>query len=303
MTQPTMTQCNADAPQLQKKEYAGKGNFQLSVQAFRRMPLAMTGFYLILGLLLLAAFAPVLTTYSPTGMSAEDRLQGPTLKHLGGTDELGRDILTRTIFGIRLALKTGLISVGLAVLIGVPAGLISGFSKGIADSLIMRLMDGLSAFPPLILAIAVTAALGYGANNALIAIAITYIPTFARITRGEVLCEQEEVYVEAAVSIGATNTRIIMRHILPNIISPLIVQASLLVSHAILAEASLSFLGIGAQPPAPSWGTMLKTSVGYLSRNIWMAIMPGTALFLTVLGTNFVGDGLRDAMDPMIVKK
>jgi len=278
-------------------------NFQISVNSFRKSPTAMFGLFLVLVLFIVAITAPLVTKYSPTEMLAKDRLQGPSLKHPIGTDELGRDTMTRIIYGVRLALRTGLFSVGLSFLIGVPLGLISGFRKGFLDDLIMRIMDGLSSFPPLILAIATTAALGYGANNALIAIAITYIPTFARIARGQVLCEQEELYIEAAKSIGARDSRIMFKHLLPNIVSPLIVQASLLISNAILAEASLSFLGIGAQPPAPSWGTMLKTSAGYMTRNIWMAIGPGTALFLTVLGFNFLGDGLRDALDPILIKK
>lgn len=278
-------------------------NFQVSVNAFRKSPTAMCGLFLVILLIFIAITAPYLTKYSPTEMAAKDRFQGPSTQHIAGTDEFGRDSFTRIIYGSRLALQTGLLSVGLSFIIGVPLGLISGFRKGAIDDIIMRLMDGLSSFPSLILAIAITAALGYGSTNVIIAIAITYIPTFARIARGQVLSEQEEIYIEAAKCIGAKSSRIIFKHLLPNIISPLIVQASLLISSAILAEASLSFLGIGAQPPDPNWGTMLKTSTGFLTKNIWMAIGPGVALFLTVIGFNFLGDGLRDALDPVLIKK
>jgi peptide/nickel transport system permease protein len=278
-------------------------NFQVSVNAFRKSPTAMCGLFLVILLIIIAIAAPWLTNYSPTQMMAKDRFQGPSIQHIAGTDEFGRDSFTRIIYGSRLALQTGLLSVGLSFMIGVPLGLISGFRKGAIDDIIMRLMDGLASFPSLILAIAITAALGYGSTNVIIAIAITYVPTFARIARGQVLSEQEEVYIEAARCIGAKSSRIIFKHLLPNIISPLIVQASLLISSAILAEASLSFLGIGAQPPAPNWGTMLKTSTGFLTKNIWMAIGPGVVLFFTVIGFNFLGDGLRDALDPVLIKK
>jgi ABC-type dipeptide/oligopeptide/nickel transport system permease subunit len=260
----------------------------------------MLGFFLILVILLLAILAPVVAPKAPTEVDVKHRLEGPSATYLLGTDELGRDMLSRVIFGARLALVAGAVAVGLAFIIGVPIGLLAGYRKGWLDDVIMRCMDGLAAFPPLILAIAVAAALGLGTQNALIAIAVTYVPSFARLTRGQVLSEQEEMYVEAARCIGVRHALIVFRHILPNIVAPLIVQASLLVSAAILAEASLSFLGIGAQPPAPSWGTMLKVSVGFLERNIWMAVSPGVALFLTVLGFNFFGDGLRDALDPTL---
>lgn len=275
-----------------------RSNLQIVIAKFRRSPTGLLGLFLVVLVILTAFLAPLLAPYSPTAIHAADRLQGPSSAYWLGTDELGRDTLSRVLNGAQLALSSGLIAVGLAFVIGVPLGLISGYRKGWVDDLIMRLMDGLSAFPPLVLAIAIAAALGYGPRNALIAIAITYLPTFSRLARGQVLCEQEELYVEAARCIGVSDFQILFRHIFRNILATLIVQASLLISAAILAEASLSFLGIGAQPPAPSWGAMLKTSVGYLEKNVWMAVGPGVALFLTVLGFNFFGDGLRDALDP-----
>jgi len=275
-----------------------RSNFQIVIAKFKRSPTGMLGLFLVVLVIFTAFLAPMLAPYSPTTIHPSHRLQGPTSAYLLGTDELGRDMLSRVMYGAQLALSSGVIAVGLAFAIGVPLGMISGYCKGWIDDIIMRLMDGLSAFPPLVLAIAIAAALGYGPRNALIAIAVTYLPTFSRLARGQTLREQEQLYVEAARCIGVSNFQIIFRHILRNILDSLIVQASLLISAAILAEASLSFLGIGTQPPAPSWGVMLKMSVGYLEKNVWMAVGPGIALFITVLGFNFFGDGLRDALDP-----
>ncbi len=280
-----------------------RSNLQISIQKFRRSPTGMLGLGLVMFVVAIAVLAPVLAPYSYTATHPIDRLKGPSAEYLLGTDELGRDILSRVMYGAQYALSSGLIAVGLAFAVGVPLGLFSGYRRGWVDEVIMRVMDGLASFPSLVLAIAIAAALGYGSRNALIAIAVTYLPTFSRLARGQVLSEQEELYVESARCIGASDFQIIFKHILRNIMASLIIQASLLISAAILAEASLSFLGIGAQPPAPSWGTMLKTSVGYLERNVWMAIGPGVALLITVLGFNFFGDGLRDALDPTTKQK
>jgi peptide/nickel transport system permease protein len=271
---------------------------QIAIGKFRQSPTGMIGLTLVTLVVMVALLVPILAPYSATQTHVKDRLKGPSAAYPLGTDELGRDLLSRAMFGSQLALASGLITVGLAFAIGVPLGMVSGFRKGWIDNIIMRCMDGLSSFPPLVLAIAITAALGFGARNALIAIAVTYIPTFARLARGQVLSEQEELYIEAARCIGASDLDIMFRHILRNIMSPLVVQASLLISASILAEASLSFLGIGNQPPAPSWGFMLNVAIGYLQNNLWMSIVPGVALFITVLGFNFLGDGLRDALDP-----
>ena len=287
------------------KEISSKSRsyLQISIEKFWQSPTGVLGFILVSLVILTAVLAPLISPFPPIEAFPQDRLQGPTQNYLLGTDEIGRDLLSRVIHGAWLALRSGIVAVTLAFIIGVPLGLVAGYSRLWVDNLIMRIMDGLSAFPSLVLAIGITAALGYGPRNALIAIAVTFVPTFSRLARAQILSEQEEVYVEAARCIGASEFRIVVRHIFRNIASPMIVQASLLISAAILAEASLSFLGIGAQPPSPNWGAMLKMAIGYLRNNIWMAISPGVALFITVLGLNFLGDGLRDAFDPTTIKQ
>jgi len=255
----------------------------------------------IVGLVILAALlAPLLAPYDPTQQDTRSLLQGPSAAHLLGTDELGRDTLSRAIYGTQVSLQVGIIAVGISLLVGGGLGLVAGYLRGMTDAVIMRVMDGLLAFPTLVLALAITAMLGPSLNNAMIAIGVTGVPLFARLVRGQVLAVRGLDYIQAAQSLGAEHGRIMVRHILPNILAPIVVQASLNMPAAILAEAGLSFLGLGIQPPTPSWGAMLNTAKGYLQRSVWTAIVPGTAIFVAVLGFNFLGDAIRDALDPRL---
>jgi peptide/nickel transport system permease protein len=262
--------------------------------------LAGVGLVIVGIVVLTALFAPLLAPDDPTQKNTRNLLKAPTRQHPLGTDELGRDTLSRVIYGARISLEVGIIAVGISLVIGVLLGLIAGYTGGATDSIIMRIMDGLLAFPALVLALAITAMLGPSLNNVMLAIGITGIPSFARLVRGQVLTTKQLEYVQAAQSVGASDWRLMLRHILPNILAPIIVQASISVAAAILAEAGLSFLGLGIQPPTASWGSMLNVAKGYLSRTAWLAIAPGTAIFITVLGFNFLGDAIRDVLDPRL---
>lgn len=260
--------------------------------------LAVAGLIILAVLVLAALVGPLIAPYGINEISVSDRLLGPSTTHWFGTDELGRDVFSRVLVGARVSLMVGFIAVGIALVVGVPIGLISGFYGGATDSWLMRMMDILFALPAILLAIAILAVLGPGIVNAMIAIGIVYTPIFARITRGSVLTIKQSVFVRAARSLGATDARILRTHILPNVIAPIIVQASLSLAFAILAEAALSFLGLGVQPPNPAWGRMLSEGRGFFEQAPWMAIFPGLAIVVTVMAFNFVGDGLRDALDP-----
>ena len=256
---------------------------------------------IVVGIVIAAAvFAPLIAPYDPAQKNTRNLLKGPTLQHPLGTDELGRDTLSRVIYGARISLEVGVIAVGISLLIGVALGLVAGYTGGAADSIIMRIMDGLLAFPAIVLALAITAMLGPSLANVMIAIGITGIPSFARLVRGQVLTTKGLEYVQAARAVGASDGRLMVRHILPNIVAPIIVQTSISVAAAILAEASLSFLGLGIQPPTASGGAMLNTAKGYLTHTSWVAIAPGTAIFVTVLAFNFLGDAIRDVLDPRL---
>ena len=246
----------------------------------------------------LALLAPLIVPYDPVATSWSLVRKPPTAQHWFGTDELGRDILSRTIYGARASLLAGLISVAIALGIGVPLGLLAGYRGGFADALISRITDAMLACPFLILAIALAAFLGPSLGNAMIAIGISATPVFIRLTRGQVLSVKAEDYVEAARALGNPGWRIAFSHILPNILPALLVQATLSIAAAIIAEAALSFLGLGQQPPAPSWGSMLNAAQRFLTQAPWMAIWPGLAIFLVVVSLNLLGDGLRDALDP-----
>ena len=259
---------------------------------------AMVGLAVILLVVAVAILAPLVAPYDPTAQSWSAVRKPPSLAHPFGTDEVGRDILARIIYGARASLAAGLVSVAIALGIGVPLGLIAGYLGGIVDGLISRLTDAMLACPFLILAIALAAFLGPSLTNAMIAIGITATPIFIRLTRGQVLTVKAELYVEAARAAGIRSWRIAVEHVLPNVLPQLLVQASLTVATAIIAEASLSFLGLGQQPPAPSWGAMLNTAQRFLTNAPWMAVFPGLAIFVTVLSFNLLGDGLRDALDP-----
>lgn len=260
--------------------------------------LAVFGALILLTFAALALLAPVLSPYDPAQASFTNLRSAPSAEHLFGTDELGRDNLTRVLYGARVSLSAGLVSVTLALLVGTLFGLIAGYVRGWLDELIMRVVDAMLALPFLVLAITLAAILGPSLQNTMLAIAIVTAPAFARVARGEVLAQREREYVQAAQALGASGSRTVWRHLLPNISGPLIVQTSLAIANAVLAESSLSFLGLGVQPPTPSWGSMLNTARGYLADAPWLAIFPGLAIFLTVLAFNLVGDGLREALDP-----
>ena len=255
----------------------------------------------MIGLLVaVAVAAPMLSPGHPTKAAPRERSQGPSRAHPLGTDPLGRDNLTRVFYGARVSLAVGLIAVVIGSVIGTTLGTIAGYAGGAADMTISRLIDALLAFPGLVFLIAVSAALGPSLRNSMIAIGVLTVPAYARLSRGQVLQAREQEYVTAARLLGAGRGRVVGRHILPNIVSPLIVQATLASGAAILAEATLSFLGLGAQPPTPDWGSMINISYTYLQQNAWMSVGPGVAIFLTVFSFNMFGDALRDALDPRL---
>ena len=259
---------------------------------------AVLGLIIIAGFVAIAVLAPVFAPFDPVQQSWTAIRKPPSLQHWFGTDESGRDLFSRVIFGARASLLAGLVSISIALGIGVPVGLLAGYGGKWTDALISRITDAMLACPFLILAIALAAFLGPSLENAMIAIGVTATPIFVRLTRGQVLAVKVEDYVEAARAVGNPPARIARKHILPNILPALIVQATISIATAIIAEASLSFLGLGQQPPAPSWGSMLNTAQRFLTNAPWMAIWPGLAIFLIVLSFNMVGDGLRDALDP-----
>lgn len=259
---------------------------------------AMVGLGIIVVLVLMAIFAPLLSPYDPTQQSWSLVRKPPSWAHWFGTDEVGRDLLARIIYGARASLSAGVISVGIAIALGVPLGMVAGYGPGWADVVLSRITDAMLACPFLILAIALAAFLGPSLSNAMIAIGITATPIFVRLTRGQVMAVKVEDYVESARAIGNPGWRIAFRHILPNVLPQLLVQITLTIATAVIAEASLSFLGLGQQPPAPSWGSMLNSAQRFLTNAPWMAVWPGLAIFLTVLSFNLLGDGLRDAFDP-----
>ena len=259
---------------------------------------AIFGLAVLAVFVLLAVAAPWVTPYDPIAQGWMTVRKAPSAVHWFGTDEVGRDVLTRVVFGARASLMAGVISIGIALTIGVPLGLVAGYLGGFVDALISRLTDAMLACPFLILAIALAAFLGPSLGNAMIAIGITATPIFVRLTRGQVMAVKVEDYVEAARAVGNPRWRIALVHILPNILPALLVQATLSIAAAIIAEAALSFLGLGQQPPAPSWGSMLNSAQRFLVNAPWMAIWPGLAIFATVLSFNLLGDGLRDALDP-----
>jgi len=258
----------------------------------------MTGLAIVVFFILLAIAAPLVAPYDPIATSWSAVRKPPSAAHLFGTDDIGRDVLARIIWGSRASHLAGLVSVMLALAVGVPIGLVSGYAGGVLDGTVMRLIDAMLAIPFLILAIALAAFLGPSLTNAMIAIGVTQMPVFARLTRAQVLSVKHEDYIEAARAVGNPQIRIVLRHILPNIVPPLLVQATLATAAAIIAEASLSFLGLGQQPPNPSWGSMLNTARSFMAQAPWMSIWPGLAIFSLVLSLNLFGDGLRDALDP-----
>lgn len=263
-------------------------------------PPALVGLLVAAAVVALAILAPVVAPYRPEASDFTAILSPPTGAHPFGTDELGRDIFSRVIWGARASMQAGVLATAIAVLVAVPIGLLAGYFRGMIDTVVMRLTDALLAFPFLIIAVGLAAILGPSLLNATLAIGVVQAPKLIRITRGEVLSLREENFVQAAIADGAPDRRVIFRHILPNTMNVLLVQATVILPFAILAEATLSFLGLGVQPPTPSWGVMLTAAQPYLGVAPWFAIMPGLAILVTTLSFNLVGDGLRDVLDPRV---
>jgi peptide/nickel transport system permease protein len=277
---------------------APAGPWRRALRRLLRRRAAMIGLTIVFGFIVLALFAPWIAPHDPIATSWSAIRQAPSSGHWFGTDDIGRDVLSRVIWGTRASLLAGVVSVSISLLLGVPIGLAAGFLGGAVDALISRITDAFLACPFLILAIALAAFLGPSLSNAMIAIGVSATPIFVRLTRAQVLNIKVEDYIEAARAVGNPPWRIALRHVLPNVTAPLIVQATLAIAAAVIAEASLSFLGLGQQPPAPSWGSMLNTAKNYVDQAPWMSIWPGLAIFLLVLAFNLLGDGLRDALDP-----
>ena len=293
MSAPSPTAISADAA-----EAPGDSPSRRALRRLFKRRTAVFGLAVVLLMVLLALLAPWVAPFDPLATSFAKVRKAPSAMHWFGTDEVGRDLLSRVIWGGRASLAAGVISVSIAVGVGVPLGMLAGYLGGLVDALISRITDAMLAIPFLILAIALAAFLGPSLGNAMIAIGITATPIFVRLARGQVLGVRAEEYIEAARAVGNAPPRILLRHILPNILPPVIVQATLAIAAAIIAEAALSFLGLGQQPPAPSWGSMLNTAQRFLTQAPWMALYPGLAIFATVLAFNLLGDGLRDALDP-----
>ncbi|WP_066370248.1 nickel transporter permease [Neobacillus fumarioli] len=267
-------------------------------QSFYKNRLALAGLIIVVFFIILAIIAPLAAPYSYDGQTLTDRLQPPSSKHWFGTDDFGRDIFSRVVYGARISLWVGFFSVLGSVIAGTLLGIIAGYYGRWVDTIISRVFDVMLAFPSILLAIAVVAILGPSLQNALIAIAVINIPNFGRLIRSRVLSVKQEEYIMAARAIGMKDSRILLHHILPNSISPVIVQATLAIASAIIEAAGLGFLGLGAQPPTPEWGKMLADSKQYLVQAPWTLFFPGIAIALTVLGFNLMGDGLRDVLDP-----
>lgn len=293
MSEPGQT-VDAGAPLVEEH----RSRFRETIEILLKNRLSVFGL-IVLALVVIAAIGgEALAPYNPEQVDVPNRLLPPSTEHFFGTDELGRDVFSRVLVAARVSLQVGFIAVGISLTLGVLIGLVAGFYSGATDAVLMRFTDSLFAFPAILLAIALLGALGPGIFSAMVAIGIVFTPIFARIARASTLTVKGEVFVRAARSIGASNLRIIRRHILPNILAPIIVQTSLSLAFAILAEAALSFLGVGVQPPDPAWGRMLAEGRDFIRQAPWMGIFPGLAIFLTVMAFNFVGDGLRDALDP-----
>jgi peptide/nickel transport system permease protein len=265
---------------------------------WRRWRLVVTGGIIIGVILFCAIFAPWVAPYSPYDLDVNYMLQGPNAAHWLGTDEVGRDVLSRAIYAARISMQVALIAAGVGLIFGTLIGVTAAYFGGLVDLLLMRFMELLFSFPAILLAVVLMASLGTSIMNAMIAIGIVFIPGFARLARAATEVVLREQYVESARAVGMGHGRIIFREILPNIVAPLFVEAAVAFSYAILLESALSFLGLGAQPPEPSWGNMLNTGRGFMAQAPWLSIVPGMAIFLTVLGFNLIGDGLRDLLDP-----
>lgn len=292
-----MTVAVGAIPSLRRRA-AERNGFRHLAHRFARNRLALVGFIVFVVIVLMAVLAPWISPASPIKTDFTAYLQPSGPRHPMGTDELGRDVLSRIIFGSRASLEAGVISVALAIAAGLPLGIAAGFYRGRLDDLLMRLTDAMLSFPQLILALAVAAVLGPGLSKAMIAIAVVLMPVFMRLMRAQMLTEREREYVDAARAMGAADRRIIWRHLLPNSLAPIVVQGSLNIAGAIITEATLSFLGLGTQPPTPSWGSMLNAAQQYLTQAPWLSFWPGVAIAVTVFAVNVAGDGLREIWDP-----
>lgn len=278
---------------------AGARTWTRSISRFlRRNPLSTLGLVLVILILATTVFAPLFTPYDPIVIEIRNKFDAPNLDHLLGTDSFGRDVLSRILFGGRNTLAIGLLVVVIAFGVGVPIGIFAGFRGGRVDAVIMRFVDAMLAFPSLVLAIALAAALGPSLRNAMLAVAITFTPQFARVARGQAINVRYMPYIEAARATGVGDLRLMVRYALPNSLGPLLVQASLNLGSAILQTASLGFLGLGAQPPLPEWGADVAANTSFLRESPWVAIFPGLAILLTVLAFNLIGDGLVDWLNP-----
>ena len=286
------------APRLEAP--AARGGLRRWWRRFARNRGAVFGLAVLVVIVLMSIFAPLLAPYDPVAQGVGPALQRPSLEHWAGTDSFGRDLLSRIIYGARIALIVGVVSVALAMVIGVTLGLAAGYYGGWLDIVVMRVMDGLFAFPIIILAIAMMAIMGFGVLNVIIAVAVGFIAPFARVTRADVLAVKEEPYVEAARLAGVSGPAIILRHVLPNVMAPIIVQAALRVSGAIITESGLSFLGLGPPPPNPVWGSMIAEGRNFIVMAPHVSTFPGIALMLAIVGLNLLGDGLRDTLDPRL---
>ena len=280
-------------------EATARSMWVITLRRLRRSKTAVVGMVVIVLLLLLATLADVVAPYSPT-QTTLDSISPPTLQHLMGTDLLGRDILSRVIHGSRVSVYVGVVSILLAIIIGIPLGTVAGFYGGHIDNLIMRCMDVILAFPIFLLAIVIMVILEPSTMNVVLALAIVRIPILARIVRGSVLSVKENEYIEAVKALSLSQVRVLGRHVLPNCLAPLIVTSAYNIGNAIIIEASLSFLGLGTQPPTPTWGWDLKQNLQLIELNPWITIFPGLAILVTVLAFNLLGDGLRDALDPRL---
>ena len=270
---------------------------------FRKNRLAFLGIIIVASVVVVAILAPLIQIHDPLQQNISIRLQRPSTEHIFCTDQFGRDVWARIVNGARVALLVAIIAVGIGILFGMPIGAIAGYYRGKVDEVIMRANDAFLAIPPILMALVIVAILGSSLVNTMIAIGIVYIPRFARVMRGSVLVEREKEYVEASRMVGEANLSILFRQILPNSLSPLVVQATVFIAYAILTEAALSFLGLGIAPPNPSWGSMLNEARLFIESDPLLAIVPGLAISITVLGFNLFGDGLRDILDPRLAKR
>lgn len=285
--------------QVKKQEYQARSKeLRFALYRIRRSPLTIVGFILIIPVILVAVFAPWFATHNPLKTDISHKLEPPSPSHLFGTDQLGRDIFSRVVYGSRISLQAGFTIVGIAMVVGILLGSIAGYFGGWIDEAITRVTDIFLSLPSLILALVVAAALGPSLTNTVIALSAVWWPWYTRLVRGQILSIKENPYVEAARAGGATNLRIIFSHVLPNCISPIVVLATLDLGFAILTSSGLSFIGLGAQPPIPEWGAMLSEARNYIRESWWFPVFPGLAVSITVLAFNLVGDGFRDILDP-----